>query len=125
MKKPVKPDVKCDKCQFKSSLLQMKMHMKTVHGPRPARASKRLLDFTPNVAKRSKTDNVFINSEGIFNDSIFLMEESINDVSIKVMEEEQPPVPSIVYHSTIEGNGRIVEINDLFSCDHCNCNTRK
>ena len=52
MKKPVKPDVKCDKCPFKSSLLQMKMHMKTVHGPKPARASKRLLNFTPIVAKR-------------------------------------------------------------------------
>ena len=48
--KPRKPEVKCEKCQYRSTLIQMKMHMKTVHGPRPARASKRLLNFTPKVA---------------------------------------------------------------------------
>ena len=72
--KAVKPDVKCEKCQYKSTLLQMK----SVHGPRPARASKRLLNFTPKVAKRSKSDNILMNSEGVFNDSsVFMMENSL------------------------------------------------
>ena len=31
-KTPGKPSVKCDQCKFKSSLIQMKMHMKTILG---------------------------------------------------------------------------------------------
>ena len=33
--------VKCDQCKFKATLIQMKMHLKNVHGPKLRRASKR------------------------------------------------------------------------------------
>ena len=36
----VKPSVKCNECKYKSTLIQLKMHMKTVHGSRPTEASK-------------------------------------------------------------------------------------
>ena len=77
--KPAKPDVKCEKCKYKSTMIQMKMHMKTVHGNKPVRASKRLPNFTPLVkrAKRSKPDEHILNCEGIVDDnSILLMENS-------------------------------------------------
>ena len=54
-KRSSKPSGKCDNCNFKSSLIQMKMHMKTVHVPKPTRTSKRLPDFTPqNILKTKK-----------------------------------------------------------------------
>ena len=43
---PGKPLVKCDQCKYKSTLLQMKMHMKTVHVTKPKR-NKRSPNFTP------------------------------------------------------------------------------
>ena len=46
--------VKCDNCKFKASLIQMKMHMKTVHGPKPTRSSKRHPDFTPHTISTKK-----------------------------------------------------------------------
>ena len=50
---PSKPTVKCDKCHFKSNMIQMKLHIKNIHIKKSARASKRLPAFTP-VAKPSK-----------------------------------------------------------------------
>ena len=44
-----KPGVKCEQCKFKSSLIQMKMHMRTVHGARPTKSQKRMTEFTPIV----------------------------------------------------------------------------
>ena len=71
-----KPSVKCDECKYKSTLIQMKMHMKTVHGSRPTKASKRSPNFTPMVktAKRSKPDNI-LNCDGVIDDSSILMME--------------------------------------------------
>ena len=42
-----KPSVKCEQCKFKSTLVQMKMHIKTVHATKPKKAHKRLSNFTP------------------------------------------------------------------------------
>ena len=55
------------------------MHMKTIHGNKPVRASKRLPNSTPLVktAKRSKPDEHILNCEGIVDDdSLLLMENS-------------------------------------------------
>ena len=46
--------VKCAQCKFKSTLMQMKMRLKTVHGSRPVRASKRFKTFTPSVRELKK-----------------------------------------------------------------------
>ena len=58
-KGPAKPLVKCEKCKYKSTLMQMKMHMKAVHGNKPVKASKRLRN-TPlsKSAKRPKSDDL-------------------------------------------------------------------
>ena len=54
-KTPAKPTVKCDQCKFKSTMIQMKMHIQNVH-TKPRRASKRLPAFTPcaNLQKEAK-----------------------------------------------------------------------
>ena len=58
IKKHAKPVVKCDQCKFKSSLLQMKMHVRNVHTRKPTKVSKRLQNFTPVIKspKKVKTD---------------------------------------------------------------------
>ena len=53
-KNPSKPVVKCEECKYKSSLIQMKMHMKTVHGTRHKAALKRLPNFTPMLKPAKK-----------------------------------------------------------------------
>ena len=66
--------VKCAQCKFKSTLMQMKMRLKTVHGSRPVRASKRFQTFTPSVkeSKKPKPINI-MNCEGpVDNDSILM-----------------------------------------------------
>ena len=72
---PSKPAVKWEQCKFKSSLMQMKMHMKSVHGTRPRRNSKRLRNFSPIIksSKRCKNEkslkmDLMINSEGIIDE---------------------------------------------------------
>ena len=90
--KPVKSTVKCDQCKFKSTLMQMKMHLKTVHGARPVRASKRFQTFTPSVkeSKKPRAINI-INCEGTVDNDSVLMEDSfsgklttVNDVRNKL-----------------------------------------
>ena len=78
-KKTVKSTVNCDQCKFKSTLIKMKMHLKTVHGPRPVRASKRFQTFTPPVkdAKKSKSVKI-INCEGIADNDSILLEDSFS-----------------------------------------------
>ena len=46
--------VKCDQCKFKATLIQMKMHLKNVHGPKLRRASKRLPNLLTPLAKSPK-----------------------------------------------------------------------
>ena len=81
-KVPERPGVKCDQCNFKSSLMQMKMHLKAVHGTRTTRSRKRLSNFTPMVtqAKKSKTIKVnpIINNEGFTDTSILLVENTFS-----------------------------------------------
>ena len=45
-KTPVKPHVKCEQCKFTSSMIQMKMHIKTVHSTKP--------NFTPMLKPSKK-----------------------------------------------------------------------
>ena len=56
---PGKAMVKCDQCRFKSTMLQMKMHIKNIHSKKPTRASKRLPVCTPGSKppKRSKPES--------------------------------------------------------------------
>ena len=99
--------VKCEKCNYKSTLIAMKMHMKGVHGPKPSKASKRLHNFTPKIkdVKRSKTENMILNSEGIV-DTSTLLEESYLVREIPALEET--PVVSTM----------MLEMEDT-SCNKC------
>ena len=73
--------VKCDQCRFKSSMIQMKMHLKNVHAKKATRASKRLPVFTPvsKPSKRCKPEvtpiRQDINRKCDMDDSILLMSD--------------------------------------------------
>ena len=54
IKRNSKPVVKCDLCKFKSSMIQMKMHIRNVHGSKQSQPAKRLQDFTPLVKSPKK-----------------------------------------------------------------------
>ena len=72
---PVRTTVKCDKCQFKSSMVQMKMHIKNIHMKKATRASKRVPAFTPDVkaTKRAKPESIIqIVNLTNFDDSVLL-----------------------------------------------------
>ena len=75
---PGKAFVKCDKCHFKSSMVQMKMHIKNIHMKKATRASKRFPVFTPDVkaSKRTKPESILnkVNMINIVNldDSVLL-----------------------------------------------------
>lgn len=63
-----KPTVKCSECKFTSSLIQMKKHMKLVHGPRQNKSQKRISQFTPflKTSKKQKYSpriNLFLNTD--------------------------------------------------------------
>ena len=80
---PGKPLVKCDQCKYKSTLLQMKMHMKTVHVTKPKR-TKRSPNFTPVIkpAKKSRSDKIdpMFNCEGgmDIDNSFLLIDDSFS-----------------------------------------------
>ena len=141
-----KPLVKCEKCKYKSTLIQMKMHMKTVHGNRPTRASKRLPNFTPviKVAKRTKSDLGVLNCEGIGDDSsILLIDDTFSgrdaptekdEITLseldKVVSEQytfentgsngqipQPKVP--IFHVPNEGENDVLMETEDRSFDRC------
>ena len=122
---PSKPVVKCDQCKYKASMMQMKMHIKTLHAPsRPKRAAKRLQNFTPIVktAKRSKSKQAQYSliSEGIADDnSFFLLDDSLcgkgptlAELSASDIIIDKPVTQSAQQHSP-------VQIKPLFSCDKC------
>ena len=126
MKKPKKktpenPMVKCDQCKFKSSMIQMKMHIQNVHTrPKPRRALKRLPAFTPCMkpSKKRKDDlslkfDKNINSEGMVDESIFLIADDTN-ISEITLEETVP-------EDRKEENN--VEISGLYNCDLCDFDT--
>ena len=72
---PARTTVKCDKCQFKSSMVQMKMHNKNIHMKKATRASKRVPAFTPDVkaTKRAKPESIIqIVNLTNFDDSVLL-----------------------------------------------------
>ena len=103
--------VKCDQCKFKSSMLQMKMHIKTVHGPKPQR-SKRTSNFTPRTkpAKKSKSNepnlDMILSSEGIIDNSFLLVDNEgsfIENQGLLGVEVAPPEV----------------EIKSLITCSKC------
>ena len=110
-----KPIVKCDQCKFKSSMVQMKMHIQNADKPR--RASKRLSVFTPVAKpfKRSKFDKG-INSEGIFDDSILLTSVNMSSFVENSLEEN---IPEAVKTEAEEQATNHVEMTGLFFCDLC------
>ena len=104
IKRVSKPVVKCDKCKFKSSLIQMKMHMNNVHSRKPTRAKKRFQDFTPAVKSPKKVRNDTILSitnqakglpsntstkKELFNKTLEVNDEEIQTHNKSVDHEEQ------------------------------------
>ena len=127
--KPEKPAVKCDQCKYKSTMMQMKMHMKTVHAARPVRASKRLHNFTPlaKTAKKTKSEDALMNCEGMVDESLLLMEDSFSgkgspvemtmqeDMNPKTLEEECiGDIPQTVLH-----NENVFMDTDDSTCNKC------
>ena len=117
-----KPNVKCDQCNFKSSLLQMKLHMNNVHASKPRRASKRTSSFTPisKPTKRSKSYesqsfNRVINSEGSVDDSILMLLDTPKKDILETLNEEPVPVTAEEHTQTKSG----VTMKAILSCNLC------
>ena len=84
-----KPIVKCEECSFKSSLLQMKMHMRRTHGPKPKKSTKRLSNFTPVVKAAKRAKSTIVNNDGIVDtDGCFLVNETLNGKQVTTMNAE-------------------------------------
>lgn len=124
-----KPNVKCDLCNFKSTLIQMKLHIKNVHTRKPQRASKRLQEFTPIVkqTKRPKsiivdTFDKIINNEASIDDSMLMMLESPKNNRLETLHE-QVTSPNLKTQTPETP----VELNDLVSCNLCDfdCETEE
>ena len=136
-KTATKPVVKCEQCKFKSSMIQMKMHMKSIHGPRPKRVSKRLPNFTPvaKPSKRSKAEiDLKMDSEGIIDDNSILMmdntfsgKEAPLDENIALSDNMSVESPDKTVKKEGGSKEATVEINPLFSCVKCeyDCETDK
>ena len=111
-----KPSVNCELCNFKSSLIQMKLHIKNVHANKTKRASKRSPAFTP-IAKPPKRvkSNKAINCQGLIDDSMFLVPDGPHDDTMETLQEQEA-VPMEVQG----GNPNIdVNVTGLLSCNHC------
>ena len=119
-KTPVKALVKCDKCRFKSSMIQMKMHIRNIHTKKPERTSKRLMAFTPQVKqyKRIKSESV---SEENSDLSFLLVPCGPIDDGGSVLEEV------VIEETTKEINelNKIVNMDviDILSCSKCDFET--
>ena len=117
-----KPSVKCEQCKFKSTLVQMKMHIKTVHATKPKKAHKRLSNFTPlsKPSKRCKPQKLdtIINCEGIVDNSFLLIDDSFSGKST--------PLEMNVQSETYEKDN-VVEMKPLLSCGKCeyDCETKE
>ena len=131
---PGRTIIKCDQCKYKSTLLQMKMHLKTVHGPKPQRA-KRSPNFTPltKPAKKSKSStenmNIMINSEGIMDDSLFMIDTSFtgNHSTMSAPPLDQVQIKPLITCSKCESDfeskedmkEHVKEIHTPFECLEC------
>ena len=107
--------VKCEQCRFKSSMIQMKMHIKNIHTKKPVRASKRLQAFTPKIksAKRSKPESV---SE----DTSFLMVPDITEgVEVITLEEDKKGEAQEL------SNAVNMDVVDILSCSKCDFETER
>ena len=126
-KTPGKPLVKCDKCRFKSTMIQMKMHMKNIHTVKPRRASKRLPVFTPNAkpTKRSKPlttlDNTIV-IEGTNDDSILLVEDDLSPFTFDATNLDEIVKDSIETPNENEKQNNMEE-TILVSCNLCDFDT--
>ena len=110
-----KPDVKCEKCKFTAPMIEMKMHLKRAHGPKPSKALKRLPNFTPAAKTSKKQRNqtfIALNTEGILDlDTSITLVDKTNPENIVSLEEFTfPPV----------------QMESLVSCDRCeyDCSTQ-
>ena len=108
----------------------MKMHMKTIHAPKPKRISKRLPNFTPlaKPSKRTKSEehfnmNLLLNTEGIIDEdnSILIIDDTFsgnqtsleeNTASIKPMDTSEEKVKNDDLETP-------VHMKPLFSCTKC------
>ena len=108
--------VKCDDCNFKSTIIQMKLHIKNIHNRKALKTSKRasILTPLPNPEKRSKieiapvSDFALINSESPLHESALLcsLEEDVSTVAMLECRSSSP-----TQHKSVEGS--------IFCCDVC------
>ena len=130
-----KPFVKCDLCKFKSSLLQMKMHIKSVHGSMRTAASKRLQDFTPLPAKKVRKakklaiDQISHLNTKEYDNSLLRADDSFSEknpdvFTIEEIEQKQKPEPATIlqedlYLMNISLNEKVQVENEMSSEEMC------
>ena len=117
-KAPGKALVKCDKCRFKSSMIQMKMHIKNIHTKKPERASKRLMAFTPQVKQYKRSKSEAVPEEDL---SFLLVPNDPTDDGGAVLEEE-------AMEETMEEEKALtkipnIDVVDILTCSKCDFDT--
>ena len=128
---PSKPGVQCEQCKFTSSLIQMKMHIKTVHRTKPNRMMKRLSNFTPRMEqkKKKKQDksismNIVMNSEGVMEDDSIMV--YVDTFSGKEGPQIKPAKSDTIISNeevTLEESAEVIELKDELSCSKCDFKT--
>ena len=138
------PVVKCEQCKFKSSMIQMKMHVKAIHRTnRPKRVTKRMPNFSLVVkpAKKSKHEipqriNILLNSEGINDESILLVNDTFSGKEA-TLEEDCTHVDIMDMDASVNSDNKTKKLNEtkdevvqmkaLVSCDKCDfdCETQE
>ena len=115
--------VSCDQCKFKSSIIQMKMHIKTIHDSTRPRVNKRASNFTPIIKAHKKVkkstpprSNIFFNTEGIMDESLLMLDNTFGGKEPDVTVEEN--IVTCLNTMPEMENYKIAEIV-LYTCDKC------
>ena len=120
-----KPEVKCEECKFKAPMIQMKMHMKRIHGPRETKTQTRLQNFTPalKLSKKQRSEiemDMALNMEGIIeaDNSVFLSKENVSVEAVSLEEFTFSSSDKVEQEANkVEQEADKVEILSLLSCD--------
>ena len=118
---PGKALVKCDQCRFKSTMVQMKMHIKNIHSKKPTRASKRLPVCTPGSKppKRTKPESksrAKVATIELIDDSILLIPDDPPVFDASNLEEMVTDSAETVSDTLPMKD---MEVTGLVSCNLC------
>ena len=121
------PLVNCDQCKFKSSMIQMKKHIKSIHEANRPKISKRQQNFTPDIKslKRAKNvsyhlPNMLLNTEGIMDESILMLEN--NTLAEREITLDESSASNMVIERNVSPKKcgeKVIRQDALLSCDGC------